>query len=403
MRLRTGVALAVIVAALGATAGLALLDSGGGDLRVEWRSDTAVERAGNHHAVAVGEGFVYAPVSGRAGTEDCALVALRAGSGERAWAEPVAPANCTAHALADPAVADRDGDGDAEVLVATTERDVRALDPGSGDREWTAALSSYGYTKPVVADLAPGGGSELVVADATGSVHVFRGDLVWNRSLGGMVWAQPAVADFDADGSPELVVGHSRGVAALDGDGSVAWEREVEGSVTWQATGDLDGDGAREVVVATTEGVVAALDGRDGSVEWERDLGEFAAVEVADADGDGSPEVYATAADGVLRAFAADGSVEWSTTLTGEHVQMTPPPALGDLDGDGSPEIAAVTNDGLLRVVDPADGSVLATHERRDAAAFTHATVADAGRDGTGEVYVIYGDGTVVALSYHPG
>jgi outer membrane protein assembly factor BamB len=399
MKLRTGVALAVVVAVLGATAGLALFDSTGGDLRVEWRSDTAVEREGNHHAVAVGEGFVYAPVSGRADTRDCALLALDADSGERAWTEPVALENCTAHALADPAIADRDGDGDRELLVATTERDVRALDPASGDREWTAPLDSYGYTKPVVADL--GGGRAVVVADAEGTVHVFRGgDLAWTHSLDGMVWAQPTVADFDADGSPELVVGHSRGVAALDGDGSVAWDREVEGSVTWQATGGLDDDTAREVVVATTEGVVAALDGRDGSLEWERDLGRFAAVAVADGDGDGIPEVYATAADGVLRAFAADGTREWSTTLTGEHVQMTPPPALGDLDGDGSPEIAAVTNDGLLRVVDPADGSVLATHERRDAAVFTHAAVGDADRDGTSEVYVIYGDGTVVALSY---
>jgi len=76
---------------------------------------------------------------------------------------------------------------------------------------------------------------------------------------------------------------------------------------------------------------------------------------------------------------------------------MTPPPVLGDLDGDGSPELVAVTNDGLVRVLDPASGAVLATYERdEDVAMFTHATVAD------GSIYVIYGDGQVVALSYRP-
>jgi outer membrane protein assembly factor BamB len=402
MKLRTALVLSVVLAALAATAGVALLGGESGELRVAWTSDTSVERAGNHHAVATGEGLVFAPVSGRVNSTDCALVALQADAGGRAWTHPVAPEHCAAHALADPTLADVTGDGDGEVVVATTAREVRALDPASGDVEWRANLSAYGYTKPVVADLAPAPGVEVVVADANGTVHVFAGnETAWTRDLPGMVWAEPVLGDGDGDRDAELVVAHDSGVVALSGDGTVEWEAatDLDGSITWATAGHADDDPAREFVVATGGGAVVALDGADGAVEWNRSFGSFAAVRaLGDGDGDGAAEVYAVAADGILRALdASDGSTEWTTQLTTERVQMTPPPVLGDLDGDGSPELVAVTNDGLVRVLDPASGAVLATYERdEDVAMFTHATVAD------GSIYVIYGDGQVVALSYRP-
>jgi len=103
--------------------------------------------------------------------------------------------------------------------------------------------------------------------------------------------------------------------------------------------------------------------------------------------------VYAANQTGTL--FALDGRtgrVEWSRELTDGDTQMTPPPVAGD----GTRELVAVTNDELVRVVDPADGTVLATY-RRDAAVYTHTTLADTDGDGRQEVYVLDGDGTAVA------
>lgn len=53
-------------------------------------------------------------------------------------------------------------------------------------------------------------------------------------------------------------------------------------------------------------------------------------------------------------------------------------------------------------MVDPNSGDVLATYERAgEVPIYTHPTVADTNGDGTAEIYVMYGDGRVVALAYH--
>lgn len=145
--------------------------------------------------------------------------------------------------------------------------------------------------------------------------------------------------------------------------------------------GQVDDDPAREVVAATPGGHVAAFDGASGTLEWRRDLGAYAAVRaVGDADRDGVTEVYATARDGGLRALAGtDGSVEWNATLTAADVRMTPPPILAGVDGDRTEELVAATNDGRVRVVDPDDGTVLASY-RRPVPIYTHPTATVARR-----------------------
>lgn len=384
-------------------------ETGGPTLRVEWVSDTARDVGGNHHAPAAGrvdgQGYVFAPVSGRHGSDGCALVALDAADGSARWRHRIPPANCTIHSVGDPTLADADGDDRPELLAATTERRVLALSPADGTVEASHDLDSYGYASPAVGDLAGDSAREVVVADARGTVEVLDGDwaTVWRREFGSFTYGRPAIEDFDADGAPELAVAPGlAGVVLLEGNGSVAWRGSApfETTVTWTTTADLDADPAVEVVAATQGGTVAALDGRDGTVEWRRSLGDAAAVEaVGDGDGDGTPEVYATAGDGDLRALSGpDGTVEWTTTLVPGDPQMTPPPAMGDLTGDGDPELVAPTNGGRVVLVDPADGTVIDAY-RRDAPVFTHPTIADADGDGTDEAFVPYGDGRVVALS----
>lgn len=414
MRTRTAVALGVVVVALGAAGayGLFVASGSGGNLERLWTSDTATDILGNHHAPAVaevdGETRVFAPISGSGNSTECALVALAGADGTERWHYDVPPANCTIHAVADPAVTDVTGDGRVEVLAATTERRVVALDPASGNVRRTHDLTSYGYTKPIAADLTGDGSREIVVVDVKGVAFAFGDDgPVWEHDLGGMVWGQPSVADFDADGEREVVVGvgtRDGAVVALDADGREAWRTDDVGTVTWLTTGQADGDDAVEAVAATSDGRVVALDGTDGSVEWRRGFGAFAAVEAfGDGDGDGDPEVYAVSRNGTLYALsAASGTTEWATRLTTEKTQMTPPPVLGDLDGDGNPEVVAPTNDGKVSVVDPDSGAVLATHER-DVPIYTHAVLADLDGEAGAEVVVTYGDGRVVTLAFAAG
>ncbi|PSP72094.1 hypothetical protein BRC86_13415 [Halobacteriales archaeon QS_3_64_16] len=416
MRFRTGLAIvAVIGILLGATVvGFEGLFDSGGELTVRWTSDTARPNMnGNHHAPAaarVGDhGMIFAPISG-AGGSTCALLALNASNGSTVWSDPVAPANCTIHSVADPTVADYDADGLGEVLAATTEEAVLAYEPHTGTQEFRQNLSDYGYTQPVVADLTGDDTKEVIAVDVQGTISVFRpdGTTVWTNRLASYTWGQPAVADFDSDGANELVVGLGGGgnLTVYEGDGRRRWKRAApfDSSITWMTTGQADGDPAIEIAVGTTGGVVAVVDGASGDSEWRRDVGDLAAVRaLGDGDGDGAPELYATAKDGALRSLdASNGTIEWETTLTSADVGMMPPPSMADLDGDGESEIVAATNDGLVSVLNPNSGEILATYERAgEVPIYVHPTVGDTDRDGTAEIYVMYGDGRVVALAYH--
>ncbi|MFB6169684.1 MAG: FG-GAP-like repeat-containing protein [Haloarculaceae archaeon] len=414
MRTATAVAVVLILVLFGGAAvlGLTVLDGGSSSLAVEWVSETGRPAEINHHAPAAGridgQGMVFAPVSGRANQGGCALVALDGASGERRWEYPIPAQNCTIHSVADPTLADFDGDGTTEVVATTTEKTVEAFDPQTGDVEFRHNLTSYGYTQPLVTDFLGDDRLEIVVVDVHGTVFVVEpdGTTVWKRHLDSYTWGQPAVADFDGDGTPELTVatGDTGKVYLFEQNGSDAWSQtpSYEGSITWMTTGDADADGSADIVVATAStGLVSMVDGATGQRQWTRDFGSFAAVHAfGDGDGDGEAEVYAVAKDGKLRCLdAATGETEWTTTLTTESVQMTPPPALGDLDGDGKPELVAVTNDGVVSVVDPVSGEVLDTYER-ESAIFTNPRLADIDGDGDLEAFVMFGRGRVAAFDF---
>lgn len=374
-------------------------------LTERWRAGNS-SVAGNHHAAAAGrvagEAVVAVPLGGRSGETGCRLLVLDGGGAER-WTGPIPEDACTIHAVADVTLADFVGDADPEVVAASTEAEVVAYDALTGEAEFRYPLSNYGYSKPVVADATGDGAAELVVTDIDGTLAVVRpdGETVWRRPLDAYSWAPPAVADFDTDGRPETVVGLGNGsVVAFTRRGQLAWMADASGSVTWAGDGDVDDDPAREYLAATTDGDVVSLDGRDGSVEWTRSLGDLAAVgDPVDGDRDGVVEVYATNRTGTLFVLdGRDGTVEWTRSLTDAETQMTPPPVVGDVTGDGRAELVAVTNDGSVRVLDSPTGRMLASYGR-DAALFTHATLADTDSDGRKEVYVVYGDGVAVALS----
>lgn len=410
MRTATVVAIVVVVVLLGGVAVYSFGLSGGEQLRLQerWVSDTARDLNANHHAPAAGRvngtGMVYAPVSGRSDTPNCALYGLSAANGTSKWSYQIPTQNCAIHSVANPTLADYDSDGVREVLAATTEQAIIAFNPLTGEEELRVNLTDYGYTRPVVTDLRGDASKEIVVVDVKGTVLVVRpnGTNVWSARLESYTWGQPGVADFDGDGKKEVVIGISDGnLTMFEGDGSVSWRRQdaFGESITWMATGQADDDPGTEVVVATTGGTVALIDGNAGEIQWQKDFGNFAAVHAfGDGDGDGEPEIYAVARDGKLRSLdAKTGTVEWTTTLTSANVQMMPPPALGNVDDDEAKELVAVTNDGIVSVIDPRDGDVLDTY-KREVSIFSHPQLADTDGDGVQEIYVMYGDGRVVAL-----
>ena len=135
--------------------------------------------------------------------------------------------------------------------------------------------------------------------------------------------------------------------------------------------GDLDGDGFPEVVVNATElfgkGSLYVLDGRTGTLKWQRDarLGYGAGPSIGDVDGDGSPDIVTVkeyqnslGAEGSYSVvlYSNTGTVLWeSDTFVGDDFDYVAAPVLSDMDHDGNVEVVVgrviLNHDGSTRGV----------------------------------------------------
>jgi len=131
--------------------------------------------------------------------------------------------------------------------------------------------------------------------------------------------------------------------------------------------GDLDGDGFPEVVVNATsflsKGRLYVLDGRTGSLVWERDadMGYGAAPAIGDVNGDGEPDiavvkeyVHSLGAIGsyTVVLYNRSGEILWeSATFVGDDFDYVAAPILSDMDHDGNVEVI------VGRVILNSDGS----------------------------------------------
>jgi hypothetical protein len=170
---------------------------------------------------------------------------------------------------ASPAIADLDGNGSNEVIVASERGGGRlhvlrangAVFPG-WPQNVPAVTAQVRTGSPVVADLDGDAALDIVFPSADGRLFA------WSRSgvllpgfpatfasgLGEATQSTPTIGDLDADGRPEILIGDETGkLHAFNHDGTLAagfpiqLSGEVRGSpILW----DLDNDGLMEVAVA---------------------------------------------------------------------------------------------------------------------------------------------------------
>ena len=218
-------------------------------------------------------------------------------------------------------MADLDGDGRKELIVADSSGVIHAFDPnGNEPANWPYEM------RPVAA---------LALNGHTNTPTWTEPTALSRPSIGQAVLATPAVGDVNGDGKPDVVVASYDGtVVALGPDGLrlAGFPVEVDHVAKKQGTDP------RKVI----------------------DDGFFAAPVLVDLDRDGKLDICAAALDGQVYVWKGDGQRMPGFPLLvadpGRPDDPTDPeprqrtrilstPAVGDLNGDGVPDLVLATNE----------------------------------------------------------
>jgi outer membrane protein assembly factor BamB len=211
------------------------------------------------------------------------------------------------------------------------------------------------------------------------------------------------VADVDSDGRPEVLLGTFYGnVFCLNGeDGSVRWQINL-GTNSYIQSGpnilDLDLNGQLDLVVAQWSGDyrVYALRGDSGSTLWHSDAPNdymYHGGSFADVDSDGKPEIAIGCYDAnVYLLNGEDGGTEWSYPAL---YYVGSPTAMADLNNDDHLEIVFASYNRMYAIAHT--GTYLWQHSA-GGSIFRGAAIADVDGDGVLDVAFGSDDGVLRVL-----
>ena len=288
-------------------------------------------------------------------------------------------------------VADLNGDGKPDLIIANSGSSTVAVLLGNGDGTFQAAVNYAAggvnlwpeFGSVAAADLNGDNKIDLVVTNScisstdcsSGTIGVLLGNgdgtfqpvVVYNS--GAPAARSVAIADLNGDGKPDIVVANCGNLAACPGDGVVGvllgnGDGTFKPAVTYDsgapqavsvAVADVNADGKPDILVANSSGtgrVSVLLGNGDGTF---RASGGYAslnaqALAVADVNHDGKLDVVTAnmenggcdAGDGSVGVMLGDGKGTFASEVSydsGGCFYIAHSVAVADVNGDGNPDL----------------------------------------------------------------
>lgn len=320
-------------------------------------------------------------------------------------------------AFGNAACADIDNDGFLEIVFSTYRNDssVYALNAEDGSLLWKVNTGGCNDAAPLIFDVDGDGELDVVIASScvakTFCLEGLTGAVKWETLTRGSD-SPPSVADMNGDGIYDIIHGEFGGyVISLNGqNGGINWEIAVNVD-SWVQTApailDIDNNGQLDFVVATWvfggDAEIYAYTGDSAQLIWQNNLPQdfiYHGASFADIDNDGKPELTIGSYDGFVYALNAfDGSSVWSYKHQGANpYYVGAPTSIADLNNDDRYEVVFFSGNkaGVLSHT----GSLLWDYTiGQGLTAFRGAAIADVNADDTLDVVFGTGTGELIGLS----
>ena len=296
------------------------------------------------------------------------------------------------------AIGDLNGDGLVELVAPATNGALYVYrgdgqDAGGGSPLLWSTDVVGPAAEPALADLNNDGRAEIIVSGYNGSfAFAHDGTQLWHNpdvkastsDSGGIAgWGGPTIGNLDLGPEPEIVIAASEdAIYVLDHEGATLWSDPVGRWPTVPVLADITGDGILDIIVAQEWELTVYDYFNGGQIVWtyvQTDTvnhlggqGAFGAPAVADLTGDGQPEIIINWGH-LVEAIRADGTSLWRYETNQTNFFRPSPVTVADVTGDGQMNIvtASAISSGflvfnhLLMVLD-ADGNLVWSQQVAD-------------------------------------
>gem|GEM_PF-1133270 len=234
-----------------------------------------------------------------------------------------------------------DSDPDIEIIVLTNDQGKKAkihVLNSNGKTEWSYEINKGVYQANdysiSISDIDGEGGKEILVATYDNKLIALnnQGSRIWSYETERLVSSVRAT-DLDNDGREEIIFGSYPKLYVLDSGGVKKWEMETDSTILSIETADLNKDNLKEIITGSVKSIqVYGSDGENMAgwmytiLDKQKEI-NARMIGIGDFDSDGSLEIAAGLGwqeamldhnydDGELRVFDVEIKEAPTTTTT---------------------------------------------------------------------------------------